>query len=170
MTCLDDMVDTLQDYSSNPIKKTYNDFKEMYLSQNKDIESDLKTIYDEILYFFLTDLQYGNEGFLLNLNYYDELELFKDVVAIDISKKARIELAQKSQSMLIDITMKSYPEEISNKIKRFVYSAASIQDQRYSSILTKHMIEEEKINVEFIASLILKKIPEKKNIILKISD
>jgi len=167
MTRLDTLVEELDRFSNDPVKKLYEMGKDIYLINN-DIEYETEIVFDEILYFFLTDLEYGYEGYLKKLDMNDELELLKDMIAFDCSKNSKIELSQRVQSLKIDVEMDKYNNIISKKLKTYIYSAMSLIDERYIKALITHLIDEEKIDIDFISNLINVRVKGRKKVILKI--
>lgn len=168
MTKLDVFVSELSLFSDAPILALYEMEKKIHFVNN-DVDLETGVIFDEMLYFLLTDLNYGYEGYLKRLNMDDDLELIKDIIAFDCSSKSKMELHQRIQKIKVDIEMGEYNNVVSNKLKTYLYSGMSLIDDDYISHLVKHLISVDKFEVDFLVALITKRIKGRKKNILKIS-
>lgn len=168
MTRLDIFIDKLDSLSKEPIKEAYKSIQKAFLNENNDIESDLQEVYYELLYFILTDLEYGYETYLKRLELEKELELIKDIIAYDCSQNARIELNIIVKNLKVEIDMETYNPIIASKIKTFIFSGTSLNDDRYAANLAEHLVNCEQIDIDFISSFIFKRIEKKRRTILKL--
>lgn len=97
---IDIFVSAIDKISSKPIEKIYLLTKESYL-KDVDIDNALGEVYDELMYFLITDLKFGCEKYVFQSGYSKELDLLKDVIAIDISNKSRADLISKMKEIFL---------------------------------------------------------------------
>lgn len=168
MTRLDIFIDKLDSLSTEPIKEAYKSIQKVFLNENNDIESDLQEVYYELLYFILTDLEYGYETYLKRLELEKELELIKDIIAYDCSQNTRIELNNIVKNLKVEIDLEMYNPIIASKIKTFIFSGTSLIDDRYAANLAEHLVNCEQVDIDFISSFIFKRIEKKRRTILKL--
>lgn len=164
---LDLIVRKLDDISDKPIFKVYEQTKNNYLEKNNE-SIDLGVVYDEMMYYLLTDLKDGCEKWVKHSGYKDEIELLKDVIAVDVSERTKIELSNKVQDLNMKIIMesKNMNPVIFNNLQRFVYMGFSYIDERYSEYLIDHLIKKEDFNPDDIIRFINKRLMNRKTNIL----
>ena len=166
-TRMDKFIEKLNTLSDAPIKSLYEMGKDMYLN-NTDPILETETVYNELLYFILTDLEHGYESVLKRLEMNNDIELIKDIIAFDCSKNAKIELKDRVGNINTDIEMEVHNTFISKKLKTFVYSSMSLMDDRYIDFLVEHLVNVERIDIDFLANFINQKVKGRRRVILKV--
>lgn len=165
---LDIFVDKLDSLSDKPIKKIYNMTKESYLNKNNELDkTDL--VYNEIIYYYLTDAIEGCEFTVIVQQYQEELEHLKDVIGFEGSRTVISELSKKAQNINIEIATKKKNEDEKTKsdLNRFVLMCFSFQDNRYIDLLVEHFVVKEKIEPDLLIQNINKRIMKSEDKILR---
>lgn len=167
MSKLDIFVSEINKYSDNPINGLYEFNKNFYL-KNNDVEKDTNIIYDEVLYFLLTDLEFGYEFHLKKYDLIDELETYKDIIAYDCSKNTKSDILKMCQKIKFSIENDEYPLPTKKKLNIFINSAMSLLDDRYIINLVENLINEDNLDVDFLFSIVNQRLKEKRKVILKL--
>lgn len=168
-TRLDIFVKKLNSLSENPIEKAYEITKKAYYSE-RNVEDKCEMIYNEILYYYLTDFFNGCEINVVKENYNEELEHLKDVISFEGSKSVISNLSKKAQNINIEIETKKYNinYKVKNHLKRFVFMCFSFHDKRYIDFLVEHMVKEEGIDPDVLLREINTRLMKNEDKILKI--
>ncbi len=169
VTKLDYFVNYIDKKSKNPIRKIFDMTIDMYLPDDKK-EEIKELVYNETLYYYLTDLMDGCQMSVQIEDFNTELEHLKDVIGFNTSSTVILKLAESMQPVLIhsESRLKNDPVRY-NHLKRFVYMGLSYHDERYIKMLADQLIHEG-IDEDKLISFINKCIMRNEIKVLKLSD
>lgn len=169
ITRLDHLVNYIDKTSKKPIRKIFDWTVDGYLPKDKQ-EEIKENAYNELLYFYLTDLMEGCQMSVQIEGFNDELEHLKDVIGFNTSSTVVMKLAEKMQTVLIhtESRLKNEPMKYDN-LKRFVFMGMSYHDERYIPMLAEQLIKEG-INEDKLISKINQIVMKNEIKILKLSD
>lgn len=164
---LDIFINELSQYSESPIKNAYNMTADIYLTEDRrDLVKE--DIYNQILYYYLTDLIDGCEVTLLIHDFKDEVEHIKDVISFCKSNSVILELIQKVQLMRVKVTKLKLSSNEKFHIDRFILMAFSLHNKKYIEDFVHHLIKIENINPDDVLRFINQRIIQEEKKILKI--
>lgn len=142
ITRLDNFVNYLDKKSKKPIRKIFDMTTKAYLVEEKE-EEIKEVVYNELLYYYLTDLMEGVQMSVQIEGFDDELEHLKDIIGFNTSSTVILKLANKIQNVLIHTESRLKNDPIKyNHLKRFVFMGMSYHDERYIGMLVDHLIQE----------------------------
>lgn len=140
MVKIEYFIEELNKRSNKPIKNVFNMTLKGYINDEKEIkEKKLATIYDETMYYYLTDFMDGIEDTVLLYGYEKELNLLKDVIAIDSSEKSKKTLVEYAKNIRLKINDVSVDDK--NAIERFVWMLMSYSDERAINKLVENLLK-----------------------------
>lgn len=141
-TRLDTLVNYLDKKSKKPVRKIFDMTVKGYLVEDK-IDEIKEAVYNEILFYYLTDLIDGCQMSVIIEDFSNELEHLKDVIGFNTSSSVVLSLAESMQPVLIYAESRLKNDKIKyNHIKRFVYMGLSYHDSRYIEMLAEQFLQE----------------------------
>lgn len=164
---LDLFINELSQYSTSPIKNAYNMTVDAYLSEDKQ-ELVKEDIYNQLLYYYLTDLMDGCEVTLLMHEFEQELELIKDIISFCKSNSVIMELIQKVQFMRVKISKLNISENTKQHFDRFILMAFSLHDKKYIKEFVHHLVKIEEKEPDELLRFINQRVMQEETKILKL--
>ena len=166
MNKIDKLIEELDKRTEKPVKNIFEMTISAYIDKN-EMDYKKNVIFDEFMYHLLTDFMLGIESVIIEYNFEHELDLLKDIIAIDTTEKSKNLLQNYCKS--IKTKTKNIPIPDRYAVERFLYISLCYIKIDYINILIEHMLITENKEVDEIIQIINGRVIANKTNILSIT-